>query len=171
MSTISRRIFLAQILLLLASCTRSKTAATKQLNKLIIGIVAYGEGISSEDQYQSFIDYLESQTKTIIELEPAYNEVQAVRQIERQAWSLVFAPPGLAAIAISKAKYIPLFSLQGLANRRSIIVVLKNSPIQNLSSLNGKAIALGQPGSATGYYVPLYNLYGTTPSEIRSTLR
>lgn len=167
MSIISRRILLAQILLLLASCTRSKPTPTKQLKKLIVGIVAYGEGIGSAEQYQSFINYLESQTKTLIELEPAYNEVQAVRQIERQAWSLVFAPPGLAAIAISRAKYVPLFSLQGVSNRRSIIIVLKDSPVQTLNDLNGKIIALGQPGSATGYYVPLYSLYGTTPQEVR----
>lgn len=167
MSIIPRRLLLAQILLLLASCTRSKSSATKQLKKLIIGIVAYGEGVSSAQQYQSFINYLESQTKTLIELEPAYNEVQVVRQIQRQAWSLVFAPPGLAAIAISQAKYIPIFSLQGLTNRRSIFVVPKASPVQNLAGLNGKVIALGQPGSATGYYVPLYNLYGTTPAEVR----
>ncbi|KJH70739.1 phosphonate ABC transporter substrate-binding protein [Aliterella atlantica CENA595] len=164
---ISRRILLAQILLLLASCTRSKSTPTKQLEKLVIGIVAYGEGVGSAQQFQSFINYLQSQTKTLIELEPAYNEVQAVRQIQRQAWSLVFAPPGLAAIAISRAKYVPLFSLQGLSNRRSIIIVLKSSPVQALNDLNGKVIALGQPGSATGYYVPLYSLYGTTPKQVR----
>lgn len=167
MSIISRRLLLAQILLLLASCTRSKYTHTKQIEKLTIGLVAYGEGISSTEQYQSFISYMESQTKTLIELEPAYNEVQAVQQIQRQAWSLVFAPPGLAAIAISKAKYIPLFSLQGLSNRRSIIVVPQASTVRTLNDLNGKVIALGQPGSATAYYVPLYSLYGTTLSEVR----
>lgn len=161
-----RRLFLAQILLLLVSCTRSKSTQIS-LKKLIVGVVAYGEGLQSVEQYQSFIDYLETQTKTLIELEPAYNEVQAINQIQRQAWSLVFAPPGLAAIAISKANYIPLFPLQGRNNRRSVIVVLKANSIENLADLNGKIIALGQPGSATGYYVPLYTLYGTTPAEVR----
>ena len=33
--------------------------------------------------------------------------------------------------------------------------------------LNGQAVALGQPGSATGYYFPLLNLYGLTLSKIR----
>jgi phosphonate transport system substrate-binding protein len=161
-----RRLFLAQIILLLASCTRSKSTQVT-LKKLIVGIVAYGEGIQSVEQYQNFIDYLETQTKAVIELEPAYNEVQAIKQIQRQAWSLVFAPPGLAAIAISKADYIPLFPLQGRTNRRSFIVVLATSTIQNLADINGKIIALGQPGSATGYYVPLYTLYGTTPAGVR----
>jgi len=49
---------------------------------------------------------------------------------------------------------------------RSILVVRKNSPIQNLRELEGQTVALGQPGSATGYYFPLYNLYGLTLSEL-----
>jgi len=161
-----RRLFLAQILLLVASCTRLKSPQIN-LKKLIVGVIAYGEGVQSVEQYQSFINYLETQTKTLIELEPAYNEVQAIKQIQRQAWSLVFAPPGLAAIAISKANYISLFPLQGRTSRRSLIVVLATSNIHNLTNLNGKIIALGQPGSATSYYVPLYTLYGTTPAEVR----
>lgn len=54
-----------------------------------------------------------------------------------------------------------------MTNLSSVLVVLKNSPIQKLTDLNGKSVALGQPGSATGYYVPLYDLYGTSMSEIR----
>ncbi|HEY9665537.1 MAG TPA: PhnD/SsuA/transferrin family substrate-binding protein, partial [Coleofasciculaceae cyanobacterium] len=43
----------------------------------------------------------------------------------------------------------------------------QESPVQKLTDLEGKAIAIGQPGSATGYYLPLYNLYGLTLAEIR----
>jgi phosphonate transport system substrate-binding protein len=163
---ISRRLFLAQASLLVASCA-ARTPRSAGIGRLLIGTVAYGAEGQSVDQYQQFVEYLESQTKTLIELEPAFNEVQAIDQVQRQAWSLVFAPPGLAAIAVSKAQYLPLFPLQGVNNLSSILVVLESSPIQTLNDVNGKALALGQRGSATGYYVPLYELYGTTPSEIR----
>lgn len=164
---ISRRLLLTQTLLFITSCTITKSTQTEKLKRLTIGVVAYGEGVRSIEQYQGFIKYLENRTKTLIEVEPVYNEVKAIEQIQRQVWSLVFAPPGLAAIAVSKAQYIPIFPLQGVNNLRSVLVVLKTSPIQNLIDLNGKSVALGQPGSATGYYVPLYNLYGITPSEVR----
>lgn len=49
----------------------------------------------------------------------------------------------------------------------SVLVVRADSPIESLTDVNGRVLALGQPGSATGYYVPLYELYGTTPSEVR----
>jgi len=164
---ISRRLLLLQTLLVLAGCAASQSNRSETLGKLVLGVVAYGEGVRSVDQYQRFIQYLETRIKTLIELEPAYNEVKAVEQIQRQAWSIVFAPPGLAAIAVSKANYLPIFPLEGVDNLSSVLVVQKDSPIRQLTDVTGKVVALEQPGSATGYYVPLYNLYGTSPSEIR----
>lgn len=164
----TRRLFLTQALLAMAGCQLVRPRGEKQsLGKLVVGVVGYGEGVQSIDRYQRFVDYLEAQLQTIVELEPAYNEVKAVEQIQRQLWSLVFAPPGLAAIALSQANYLPIFPLQGVNNLTSVLVVLKDSPVQTLADLNGKSLALGQPGSATGYYVPLYDLYGTVLSEIR----
>ncbi len=164
---ITRRLFLTQSLWMLAGCGLSQSGDTQKLGRLAIGVVAYGEGARSLDRYQRFTNYLETRLKTLVELEPVYNEVKAVDQIQRQVWSMVFASPGLAAIAQSKANYTPLFPLQGVDNLSSILVVRKDSPVQKLADLNGKSLALGQPGSATGYYVPLYELYGTVLSEIR----
>ena len=161
----SRRLFLTQIILLLASCKQFSTK-TKQLGRLTIGVVAYGDGVRSVEQYQSFVNYLQSQTQAIIELEPVYNEVKAVKQIQNRVWSLVFAPPGLAAIA-TQAQYLPLFPLQGINNRRSVLVVLKASNFKKLTDLNGQIVALGQPGSVTGYYLPLYTLYGITLAQVQ----
>ncbi|MGA7934410.1 MAG: PhnD/SsuA/transferrin family substrate-binding protein [Kovacikia sp.] len=163
----SRRLLLTQTLLLLAGCAASQSNKSQSLGKLVIGVVAYGEGVRSVDQYQRFIHYLETRIKTLIELEPAFNEVKAVDQIQRQAWSIVFASPGLAAIAVSKANYLPIFPLEGVDNLSSVLVVQKNSLMQKITDVTGQVVALGQPGSATGYYVPLYNLYGTSPAEVR----
>lgn len=161
---VSRRLFLLNLVLLLTAC---KTEGTSKLGKLTIGVVSYGEGKKSIEQYSALTNYLSAQLKTIIELEPAYNEIKALEQIQRRSWSLVFAPPGLAAIAISKEQYLPLFPLEGVEKTRSVIVVLQDSPIKKLTDLKGKAIALGQPGSATGYYLPIYALYGLTLAEVR----
>jgi phosphonate transport system substrate-binding protein len=166
--TLSRRLFLFQAGLLLAtSCSTRQNQSSAKLGRLLVGAVTYGEGLRSIDQYQQFIRYLETQLKTLIELEPVFNEVKAVEQIQRQVWSLVFAPPGLAAIAVKQGQYAPLFPLQGVNNLSSVLVVLKTSSIQTINQVNGRVLALGQPGSATGYYVPLYELYGTVPAEVR----
>ncbi|GAC1495996.1 MAG: PhnD/SsuA/transferrin family substrate-binding protein [Chamaesiphon sp.] len=161
---LSRRLFLLQLILFLASCV-PQTHPPR--GKLTIGLVSYGEGIRSVDQLAPFGNYLAAQIKILIELEPVYNEIRALEQIERKSWSLVFAPAGLAAIAIAKEHYLPLFPMQGINNSRSVIVVLNDSPLQKLADLTGKVFALGELGSATGYYLPIYNLYGMTLAEVR----
>ncbi len=132
-----------------------------------MGVVSYGEGQRSIEQFTNFSNYLSKRLKTIVQIEPTYNEVKAIEQIERKVWSLVFAPPGLAAIAISQHQYFPLFPLEGVNNLRSVIVVLKDSPLQKLPDLTNQVLILGEVGSATGYYLPIFNLYGITLAEVR----
>jgi phosphonate transport system substrate-binding protein len=166
---VSRHFIFVQLLVFLSvvsgGCTPQETAVS---DKLTIGIVSYGEQSVSLDKYNRFKDYLAQATKSVVELEPAYNELQAVEQVHRKDWDIVFAPPGLAAIAIGKDLYIPLFSLEGVSNvQRCLLIVQEDSPIQDLAGLSNKTLALGQPGSAAGYYMPLYDLYGLTLQEIR----
>ncbi len=149
---------------ILLGCSSTYQISTQ---KLTIGVVGYGNEARSVDKYEPLQRYLAKQTNSIVELEPAYNELQALEQIQRQRWSLVFAPPGIAAIAINEEQYLPLFPLEGFGSReRSVLVVRKDSQIKDLVDLSNKKVALGQPGSATGYYLPLYDLYGLTLAQV-----
>jgi len=147
----------------LSGCDRSQSIP----GRLTIGVVSYEAGARSIEQYAPLREYLAQKTNTVVEIDPAFNELRAVEQIQRRAWSIVFAPPGLAAIAIAKAQYIPIFRMEGLFNLRSVLVVREDSSILNLADLNNKVVALGEPGSAAGYYLPLYDLYGLTLAEVR----
>ncbi len=164
----SRRLLLAQMLLLLGLLVVGCGSNNQDTpGKLTVGIVSYETGVRSVEKYDRFKDYLAAQTHTFVELEPTFNELNAVAQVQRRVWSIVFAPPGLAAIAISREQYIPIFRMQGANNLRSVLVVKENSPIRSLADLDNKVVALGQPGSAAGYYLPLYDLYGLTLAEVR----
>ncbi|MEA5595615.1 phosphate/phosphite/phosphonate ABC transporter substrate-binding protein [Rivularia sp. UHCC 0363] len=162
---LSRRAFMLQMLFSLAACTTEETIINPQ-SGLVIGVISYGQGQQTVERLSSFRKYLSEQLKTIVQIEPAFNERIAIEQIKRHYWSLVFATPGLAAIAIANYQYSTLFPLQIGTSSRSIIVVNQNSPLKKLSDLQGKNIALGQEGDATGYYLPLYNLYGLTLASI-----
>ncbi|WP_414619140.1 phosphate/phosphite/phosphonate ABC transporter substrate-binding protein [Calothrix sp. CCY 0018] len=156
--------FLILLTLLLFGCESSNILP----EKVNIGVVSYGEEDISLDKYERFKNYIALQTKSIVELEPAYNELQAIDQISRNRWDIVFAPPGLAAIAIDQQLYEPLFSMGEVSSRqRSLLIVRDDSPIKEIPDLANKTLALGQIGSAAGYYVPLYDLYGLTLGEIR----
>jgi phosphonate transport system substrate-binding protein len=158
----SRRLFLFHLLgFTFVACKPKPFEGT-----LTIGVINYGGGEQVINQYAKFDSYLGEKTNAYIQLEPVFNENRAVERLEARAWSLVFAPPGLAAIAIARYQYVPLFPLIGINNLRSIFVVRKDNPITELQQLQGQIVALGQLGSATGYYFPLYNLYGETLADI-----
>ena len=148
------------IILILCTTTACNQVEEEITKKLVVGVVGYGESNRSLEQYAQLQDYLSIELKSIVELEPAYNEIQAKEQISRKNWDIVFASPGLAAIAISRHEYLPLVSLEGIERTKSAIVVNDDSNFQNLKDLSDKSIALGQEGSATSYYLPIYNLYG-----------
>lgn len=137
------------------------------LGKLTIGVVNLDRGAQSLEQYAKFKAYLGKELNSIIELEPTYNEIHALNQVKQQNWDIVFAPPGVAAIAVSQARYEPIFAMEGGFKNRSVIVVRQESSLQKLGDLAGKVVALGQPGSATGYYFPLFNLYGLTLAQVK----
>ncbi|MBD2772794.1 phosphate/phosphite/phosphonate ABC transporter substrate-binding protein [Iningainema tapete] len=140
----------------------------QEREKLTIGVVSYGEETISLQKYERFKDYIAARTQSIVELEPAYNELQAIEQIQRQRWDIVFAPPGLAAIAIADSLYVPLYAMESISSRqRSLIIVRDEQPIKKMNDLANKKVALGEMGSAAGYYVPLYDLYGLTLAQIR----
>ncbi|MEL7242383.1 MAG: PhnD/SsuA/transferrin family substrate-binding protein [Cyanobacteria bacterium J06573_2] len=156
--------FLILLVLLTIGCNSEK----RVIQKVTVGLVSYGEEDISFDKYERFKNYIAAEMESIVELEPAYNELQAIDQINRKRWDIVFAPPGLAAISIDRQLYEPLFSMGEVSSRqRSLIIVRDDSPIQKIPDLANKTIALGQIGSAAGYYVPLYDLYGLTLSDIR----
>ncbi|MGK7933919.1 MAG: phosphate/phosphite/phosphonate ABC transporter substrate-binding protein [Microcystaceae cyanobacterium] len=157
-----QRLAIALTIFLLWGCNNAPTSG-----RLTIGLISYGEGERSIEQYQSLKSYLGDEMNSFIEVEPTYNELKAVEQINRQAWDLVFANPGLVAIAVSDNKYVAMFPLEQRLSNRSVIIVPQDSPLQNLNQLSGKSLALSQQGSATGYYFPIFNLYGLTLSEIR----
>ncbi|MBW4422577.1 MAG: phosphate/phosphite/phosphonate ABC transporter substrate-binding protein [Myxacorys californica WJT36-NPBG1] len=157
-----RRLFLAS--LFIAACSPRSHSSSRQ--QLVLGTVSYGSGEKTIAQYDRLIRYLEEKLQAVVQLEPAYNERKALERLKSQAWSIVFAPPGLAAIALTKHRYLPVAPLAGVSSLRSVLVVLKNSPYQTLGSLAGKTLAIGQPGSAVGYYFPIFNLYGLTLASL-----
>ncbi|MCM1982702.1 phosphate/phosphite/phosphonate ABC transporter substrate-binding protein [Lyngbya confervoides] len=161
-----RRRFLVLGALALVSTACGNQA--KSPSQLVVGVLSYGEGATSLEKHDGLKAHLAQSLKSIVQLEPALNEVQAIQQISQKSWDVVIAPPGLAAIAISQAQYSPVMPRVGAnQEQRSILVVRQESPAKTLDNLGNQVVALGQEGSATGYYFPIYNLYGLTLSQVK----
>jgi len=158
-----QRILLISIIFFLTACDRASETTIKRLT---VGVVSYGLNENSLQEYAEFQKYLGTKQNSTIELEPTFNEVRALTQIADKKWDLVFAPPGLAAIAIDRYKYEGLVPLEGRDKTRSVIVTKSELKAENRGDLAGQTIALGQKGSATGYYLPIFNLYGLNFKEV-----
>ncbi|MGB5631664.1 MAG: PhnD/SsuA/transferrin family substrate-binding protein [Waterburya sp.] len=158
-----QRILLIIIIFSLTACDRPTET---KISKYTVGVVSYGQNEKSLKRYADFQNYIGTRLNSMVEIEPVYNEVRALEQIKSKKWDLVFAPPGLSAIAISRYNYEPLVPLEGRDKTRSVIVSKQTSPFQKRRDLRGQTIALGQKGSATGYYMPIYNLYGLNFKEV-----
>jgi phosphonate transport system substrate-binding protein len=147
--------------------TESNRPEKTTITRLTVGVVNYGENEQSDQQYQDFQEYLATEQNSFVELEPTYNEVRALAQISSKKWDLVLAPPGLAAIAIAQYNYEPLVPLEGRDKTRSVIITRQDSTATSRRDLAGQTIALGQKGSATGYYLPIFNLYGLNFKQVQ----
>ncbi|MBE9180202.1 PhnD/SsuA/transferrin family substrate-binding protein [Oculatella sp. LEGE 06141] len=147
---------------LLASCSGEAGISTSLKRQLLIGAVADGDQIAP---FQELEGYLEQELGVPIDLETTPNELRAIAQIKQNAWHLIFASPGVAAIAIAEG-YVPIFSLNSATHLSSVLVVRDDSAIKTLEDVNGATLALGHRGSATAYFVPLWNLYGITLNKI-----
>lgn len=160
----SRRLFLLQVCFLTISACKAKSDLS---GSLVIGAINYNEGKVIIKDYERFDRYLSEVLRTRVEVEPTFNELRALERLQSQAWFMIFAPPGIAVLAIDNHQYVPIFPQQeSMNNLRSIFVVREDSPIRELGQLEKKSVGLGQVGSATGYYFPIYNLYGLTLAKV-----
>ncbi|HEY9602888.1 MAG TPA: PhnD/SsuA/transferrin family substrate-binding protein [Allocoleopsis sp.] len=97
----------------------------------------------------------------------SYQEMQ--NQIARQEFDIVFAHSPMNSWVAKKKGYLWLGTQNPSAAiyYRSVLFVRADSPIQSIADLKPTTkIALGHIGSASSFYVPVYDLYGKSLTVI-----
>lgn len=131
---------------------------------LVIGI------LSSPDRYQPLADYLRIELggdvmNVIVEGDSNLLYQDAKNQIAQQNWDLVFAYSPMNSMAAHDNNYqwIARMFPDFPAFYQSVLYVRADSPINSIADLNSShTIALNNFGSASGFYRPIYDLYGKT---------
>jgi ABC-type phosphate/phosphonate transport system substrate-binding protein len=79
-------------------------------------------------------------------------------------WDIVFARSPMIARFSQKQSYSYLAGMfPGSATYKSGIIVKANSPIRSINDIKANTVvALGDFNSASGFYMPVYDLYGKT---------
>lgn len=156
---------------------REAGVCVKDLSKtsLIIGFLSFPHqsmDTNEEYQYLPLQNYLKkklgNQVKEVF-LEFGYNKSYQEMQskISNKEIDIVFAHSPMNSWVAKKNGYIWLGSHSPYTSAyyRSVLFVRSDSPIQSLADIKATTrIALGHVGSASSFYVPVYDLYGKSLS-------
>ena len=144
--------------------TRIQNICYKDLVKtpLRIGI------LSSPDQYASLKAYLKQQLGSkaldvVIEGNSDISYAEAQNKIAKREWDIVFALSPMNGMRAKDNSYIWLARMfpQFPLTYQAALYVKSNSLIQSINDIKSHTkIALGDFNSASGFYMPTYNLYG-----------
>ncbi len=88
----------------------------------------------------------------------------AEERITNKTWDIAFANSPLLALNAKNQGYLFGFAakVRGESSYETSIFVRKDSKIKALGDLNAsKVVALGNPDNLIGFYMPIYDLYGT----------
>lgn len=145
-----RRSFLGYFLLFLASCSATGHQSTKKLRFAVTDAV----GIEELQEYEKFRATLEEVFGIPIEFFPVENIVATVPPMVAGDIDIVWAGPSEYLLLRSRAKAIPLVTIQR-PTFHSVIIVRHDSELQTLADLQGKTIDMHRVGSTGSYTGPL----------------
>jgi phosphonate transport system substrate-binding protein len=111
--------------------------------------------------YQPFVDYLSESTPYQFEIKLFRVYQDTIDQLGRG--EIIIASCGPVAYVKAREKYnikpvVRALSKDGKPYYRGIIIVRRDSPIQNLKDLKGRSFAFGQAWSTAGHILPEYYL-------------
>jgi len=146
--------------------------------RLRVGLVGAAEGraqsaeqlLPDQDQFR-LRELLTVASRCEVQLEPVLSSEQARLRLQSGAWDLAFLPPGLTALALEQGgSYGLVRQLGRRSNAKSQMLVRADSGFETRGDLRGRRLGVLPRGSLTGFYLPLFNLYGLRFSEVHYAL-
>jgi ABC-type phosphate/phosphonate transport system substrate-binding protein len=124
-----------------------------------------GDYLRKELVPANYFDYLQGkQVGIIIEGDKSLSYQEVKKRLAAKKWDIVFARSPMIARFSQKQSYSYLAGMfPGSATYKSGIFVKANSPIRSINDIKSNTVvALGDFNSASGFYMPVYDLYGKT---------
>jgi ABC-type phosphate/phosphonate transport system substrate-binding protein len=111
--------------------------------------------LSSRSKFEFVVDFVETSKDSALK--------DAEKKISEKKWDIAFARDPFTSIAAINAEYFFVARMVRLSTSdiQTAIIVKQDSPIKTLNDISIKTkLAIGDPSSASLYYMPIYDLYG-----------
>lgn len=142
------------ILLFISGCSGDKSVYTpigekspgQKEDRLVLGVMPSLPPTKLFTKFQPLADYLTKTTGKVVTISTAPNFQEYVARLKNGEYELILPNPYLYVMVSRAPGYIPLAKVSGIPFK-GIIIVRKDSSINNISDLKGKKIAYPDPSA------------------------
>ncbi|WP_068480521.1 phosphate/phosphite/phosphonate ABC transporter substrate-binding protein [Pseudoclavibacter helvolus] len=133
--------------------------ATADDTTITIATIPLGEDPTQANPIDALVELLEAETGYTVEVTdvPDYLSVVEVIRADHVDMGIMSGFP--SALAVNTGEVDALLAWEGSEDPVSTCVVLNDSPVQEITDLEGKTVAFADQTSSSGYFMPVHMLH------------
>lgn len=142
-----------------AAATASSDGADASSAPITIATLPLGDDPSAENPIDAFATLLEEETGRPVEVTDVPDYLSVVEAIRADHVDIGIMSGFPSALAVNTGEVDALLAWRGDDAPVSTCVVLDDSPITELTDLEGATVAFADQASSSGYFMPVYMLH------------
>lgn len=132
--------------------------ATADDPTITIATIPLGEDPTQASPIDALVELLEAETGYTVEVTDVPDYLSVVEAIRADHVDMGIMSGFPSALAVNTGKVDALLAWEGSEDPVSTCVVLNDSPVQELTDLEGKTVAFADQASSSGYFMPVHML-------------
>ena len=133
--------------------------ATADDSTITIATIPLGEDPTQANPIDALVDLLEAETGYTVEVTDVPDYLSVVEAIRADHVDMGIMSGFPSALAVNAGEVDALLAWEGSEDPVSTCVVLNDSPVQELTDLEGKTVAFADQASSSGYFMPVHMLH------------
>ncbi|MBF4552072.1 phosphate/phosphite/phosphonate ABC transporter substrate-binding protein [Pseudoclavibacter sp. VKM Ac-2888] len=133
--------------------------ATADDTTITIATIPLGEDPTQANPIDALVDLLEAETGYTVEVTDVPDYLSVVEAIRADHVDMGIMSGFPSALAVNTGEVDALLAWEGSEDPVSTCVVLNDSPVQELTDLEGKTVAFADQASSSGYFMPVHMLH------------
>lgn len=153
--------------LALTGCTSQADASSGEDNIIKIATLPAGDDPTAVNPIEALGELIAEHTGMEVEIIDAPDYLGVVEAVRADHVDIALMSAFPSALAVNTGEVDALVTWPGSPDPVSTCYVLKDSPIQSIEDLEGKTVAFADPGSSSGFFMPVHLLdsVGLTKDE------